>query len=569
MVLSKKQKRGKTMKFKDMPYQRVDFEQVEKEMTTLMEEFDAAKSGEEQFEVHKRYYELTNRVETLYTISHIRYDIDTSDEYYEKEHEYYDEKMPVYRNLVLAYEKKLYNSPYREYLVSKIGPVAFKNMEVAQKAMDEKLIPLMQEENALTMEYNKLIASAKINFDGKELNLSLLRPYLVNQDRSVRAAAWKEYSAYFEANADKLDELYDKLVKNRTAQAREIGYENYVELGYYRMGRNCYGQKEVEAYREQVKKDFVPFAEELHERRRKRLGLDKLSYIDDAVYFKEGNPAPFGTPDEILAAGQKMYSELSPETKEFYDFMMENELFDVLGRKTKKAGGYMTYMPIYHSPFVFANFNGTSGDVDVITHECGHAFQGFLSGKDPIKEHSDIGMETAEIHSMSMEFFTQGWMEMFFGDRAQDYIEMHLEDSAAFIPYGCMVDEFQHIVYSNPDMTPAERHAAWLKLEKEYRPHQDYGDDKFFGKGGIWQRQQHIYNSPFYYVDYCLAQTCALQYKVKMDDNYKAAWESYLKLCKLSASDFFTNMIKEVGLDSPFEPGCLKNIVKNLEKYVK
>lgn len=557
------------MKFKDMPYQRVDFDQVEKEMKTLMEEFDAAKSGEEQFEVHKRFYELTDRVGTLYTISHIRYDIDTSDKFYEKEHEYYDEKMPVYRNLALAYEKKLYNSPYREYLVSKIGPVAFKNMEVAQKAMDEKLIPLMQEENALTMEYNKLIASAKINFDGKELNLSLLRPYLVNQDRNVRAAAWKEYSAYFEANADKLDELYDKLVKNRTAQAREMGYENYVELGYYRMGRNCYGQKEVEAYREQVKKDFVPFAEELHERRRKRLGLDKLSYIDDAVYFKEGNPAPVGTPDEILAAGQKMYSELSPETKEFYDFMMENELFDVLGRKTKKAGGYMTYMPVYHSPFVFANFNGTSGDVDVITHECGHAFQGFLSGKDPIREHSDIGMETAEIHSMSMEFFTQGWMQMFFGDRAQDYIEMHLEDSAAFIPYGCMVDEFQHIVYSNPDMTPAERHAAWLKLEKEYRPHQDYGDDKFFGKGGIWQRQQHIYNSPFYYVDYCLAQTCALQYKVKMDDNYKAAWESYLKLCKLSASDFFTNMIKEVGLDSPFEPGCLKNIVKNLEKYVK
>lgn len=557
------------MKFKDMPYQRVDFDQVEKEMTALMQEFDAAKSGEEQFEVHKKHYELVDRVSTLYTISHIRYDVDTSDEYYEKEHEYYDEKMPMFQNLVLAYEKKLYASPYREYLVGKIGPVAFKNMEVAQKAMDERLIPLMQEENALTMEYNKLIASAKIHFDGKELNLSLLRPYLVNRDRNVRAAAWKEYSAYFEANAEKLDELYDKLVKNRTAQAREMGYRDYVELGYYRMGRNCYGREEVEAYREQVKKDFVPFAEQLHERRRKRLGLDKLSYIDDAVYFKEGNPAPFGTPDEILAAGQKMYGELSPETKEFYDFMMENELFDVLGRKTKKAGGYMTYMPVYHSPFVFANFNGTSGDVDVITHECGHAFQGYLSGKDPIREHSDIGMETAEIHSMSMEFFTQGWMQMFFGDRAQDYVEMHLEDSAAFIPYGCMVDEFQHIVYSNPDMTPAERHAAWLKLEKEYRPHQDYGDDKFFGKGGIWQRQQHIYNSPFYYVDYCLAQTCALQYKVKMDNDYKAAWESYLKLCKLSASDFFTNMIKEVGLDSPFEPGCLKNIVQNLEKYVK
>ncbi len=557
------------MKFKDMPYERVDFDRVKKEMDEIMEEFDAAKNGEEQFEVHKKYYALSDRVSTLYTIAHIRYDIDTSDEFYEKEHEYYDEMLPMFESMALKYARKLYQSPYREYLEKKIGSVAFKNIELREKSMDEKLIPLMQEENALTMEYNKLIASAKIRFDGKELNLSLMRPYLVHRDRSVRAAAWKEYGAFFEANAEKLDEIYDKLVKNRTAQARKMGYENYVELGYYRMGRNCYGQKEVESYREQVKRDFVPFAERLHERRRRRLGLDKLSYIDDAVYFTEGNPAPVGTPGEILAAGQRMYSELSPETKEFYDFMMDNELFDVLGRKTKKAGGYMTYMPLYNSPFVFANFNGTSGDVDVITHECGHAFQGYLSGMDPVREHADIGMETAEIHSMSMEFFTQEWMPLFFGDRAEDYIEMHLEDSAAFIPYGCMVDEFQHIVYANPDMTPAERHAAWLKLEKEYRPHQDYGDDAFFGKGGIWQKQQHIYNSPFYYIDYCLAQTCALQYKVKMDDDYKAAWESYLKLCKLSACDFYTNMIREVGLDSPFEPGCMKNIVKKLEKYVK
>lgn len=557
------------MKFKEMPYERIDFEQVQKELKELMEAFDAAKSGEEQFAIHQKYYKLTGRVESMYTIANIRFDVDTSDAFYEKEHEYYDEKMPEYSNACLAYQKKLYESPFRDYLEKKIEPVAFKNMEIAQKAMDEKLIPLMQEENALTMEYDKLIASAKISFDGKELNLSLMRPYLIHQDRSVRAAAWKAYSAFFEANADKLDEIYDKLVKNRTAQAKMMGYDNYLELGYYRMGRNCYGRKEVEAYREQVKKDFVPFAEELHERRRKRLGLDKLSYIDAAVYFKDGNPAPFGTPEEILAAGQKMYGELSPETKEFMDFMMENELFDVIGRKTKKAGGYMTYIPDYQSPFVFANFNGTSGDVDVITHECGHAFQGYLSGKDPIREHADIGMETAEIHSMSMEFFTQGWMESFFGDQAEKYIEMHLEDSAAFIPYGCMVDEFQHIVYENPDMTPAERHAAWLKLEHEYRPHMDYGDDKFFGKGGFWQKQTHIYDVPLYYIDYCLAQTCALQYKVKMDEDFKGAWESYLKLCKLSASDFYTNMIKEVGLDCPFEPGCMKNIVEKLEKYVK
>lgn len=557
------------MKFQDMPYERIDFDQVEKEMKELTAEFEGAGSGEEQFAVHQKYYALTEKVSTLMTIAQIRFDIDTTDEFYEKEHQYYDEKGPVYSNLVLAYQKKMYDSPYRAYLEEKIGPVAFKNMELAQKSMSEKIIPLMQEENNLTMEYDKLIAGAKIQFDGQELNLSLLRPYLIHQDREIRAEAWAAMSAFFSANEEKLDEIYDKLVKNRTKQAQEMGYENYLELGYYRMSRNCYGKKEVEAFRRQIKKYFVPFAEKLHDRRRARLGLDKLSYIDEQVYFPNGNPAPVGTPDEILAAGHKMYSELSRETKEFFDFMMENQLFDVLGRKTKRAGGYMTYMPLYSSPFIFANFNGTSGDVDVITHECGHAFQGYLSGKDPIREHSDIGMETAEIHSMAMEFFAEKWMPLFFGERAQDYVDMHLEDAAAFIPYGCMVDEFQHIVYENPDLTPAERKAAWSELEKEYKPHLDYGEDAFFGKGGYWQRQLHIYDYPLYYIDYCLAQTCALQFKVKMDADFGQAWECYLKLCKLSASDFYTNMIKEVGLDSPFEEGCVKNIVEKLEKYVK
>lgn len=557
------------MKFQDMPYERVDFTQVEKEMKELIKAFDQAQSGEEQFAVHQKYYVLTDRVSTLMTIANIRFDVDTTDEFYSREHEYYDEQGPVYSNLVLAYQKKLSDSPYREYLEQKIGPVAFKNMELAQKAMDEKLIPLMQEENNLTMEYDKLIAGAKLQFDGKELNLSLLRPYLIHPDRNVRAAAWKEMSAFFSANAEKLDEIYDKLVKNRTAQAKKMGYENYLELGYYRMNRNCYGKKEIEAFRSQIKEYFVPFAEKLHDRRRQRLGLDKLSFIDEQVYFKDGNPAPTGTPEEILGAGQKMYSELSPETKEFFDFMRENELFDVLGRKTKRAGGYMTYLPLYQAPFIFANFNGTSGDVDVITHECGHAFQGYLAGKDPIREHADIGMETAEIHSMAMEFFAEKWMPLFFGQRAQDYRDMHLEDAAAFIPYGCMVDEFQHIVYENPGMTPAERKAAWRRLEQEYKPHLDYGGDSFFGEGGFWQKQLHIYDYPLYYIDYCLAQTCALQYKVRMDADFDAAWQSYLKLCKLSASDFYTAMIKEVGLDSPFEPGCIKNIVEKLEKYVK
>ena len=552
------------MKFSEMPYERIDMDQVEKKFKDIIERTKNAKSGEEQFAIHKEYYALNDDIQTNMTLAYIRHDIDTTDEFYEKEQNFYDEVMPIINNYETTYGKILYESPYREYLESKIGKVPFKNIELSLKAFDEKLIPLMQEENALVSRYDKLIATAKIPFDGEVYNLSLMGKFQRSSDREVRRRAWKAVSDYFLSVTDEIDEIYDKMVKNRTEQAKMLGYENYIELAYYRMGRNCYDKDMVANFRKQVKEFFVPFANKLHEQRRKRIGVEKLSYIDNGVYFTNGNPEPIGTPEEILAAGQKMYSELSPQTKEFFDFMRENELFDVLGRKTKKQGGYMTYLPNYKSPFIFANFNGTSGDVDVITHECGHAFQGYLVRDEEIREVADITMETAEIHSMSMEYFTYGWMDLFFGDRKDDYLTMHLEDASAFVPYGCMVDEFQHIVYAKPEMTPQERKKVWMQLEKEYRPHMDYEDDPFYSKGGFWQRQPHIFQVPFYYIDYCLASVCAMQFKVMMDEDFEKAWNNYYKLCKLSASDFFVNVIKEVGLQNPFEDGCIKELVEKL-----
>lgn len=552
------------MKFQDMPYSRVDIDKLASEFKSLEEALDRAASGEEQFEVHKKYYELTNHAATNMTIAEIRHDIDMTDEFYSAEQDYYDEKRPVYSNMIVSYQKKLYNSPYRAYLEEKIGPVAFKNIELAMKSVDEKIVPLMQEENQLNSRYNKLLATAKINWNGEELNLSLMNPYLHNSDRNVRIEAYKKYTEFFANNKEELDDIYDKLVKNRTAQANALGYDNYLPLGYARMNRNCYDRNDVASFRAQVKKDFVPLAEQLHDRRRQRLGLAKLHFEDEGVYFTNGNPAPIGTPEQILEAGRKMYNELSPETAKFMNFMCDNDLFDVLGRKTKKTGGYMTYLPDYKSPFIFANFNGTSGDVDVITHECGHAFQGFVAAEDPILEHADITMETAETHSMSMEFFTERWMNMFFGDRAKDYVDMHLEDSAAFIPYGTMVDEFQDIVYANPGLSPKQRNEAWRDLERQYKPHLDYSGNEYFEQGGFWQKQHHIYDLPLYYIDYAIAQTNALQYKVWMDKDFKGAWDSYLKLCRLSASDFFTGLVPQVGLNSPFEDGCLKNVAGKL-----
>lgn len=554
------------MKFKDMPYERIDFAKAKAELSEIMEKSKAAKSGEEQFEIHKMFYRLNDKIQTQVTLCSIRHTIDTTDEFYEKEQNYYDEQIPEYSNLCVEYQKILFHSPYREVLEEKIGQVAFKNMEIAMKSVSEEIIPLMQEENTLVTEYEKLLASAKISWGEETLNLSLLTPYLKHKDAKIRREAQEKQNEFFLSIQDKLDELYDKLVKNRTLQAKKLGFETYTPLGYLRMQRNCYGREEIENLRRQVKEVWVPFAESIFEKRKERLGMSKLSYTDEVVYSPKGNPQPEGTPEEILQAGQQMYEELSPETKEFFDFMMDNELLDVFGRKTKAVGGYMTYIPDYKSPFIFANFNGTSGDVDVMTHECGHAFQGYLAAADPIREHADIGMETAEIHSMSMEFFTEPWYSLFFGkETAQEYTEMHLEDAVIFVPYGCMVDEFQHIVYDNPELTPKERKQAWKDLERVYKPHLFYDGLEFFENGCFWQKQHHIYSFPLYYIDYVIAQLCAFEYKIWMDKDREAAWQSYLKLCKMSASKFHTELLEEAGLETPFKSGVIAKIVENLK----
>lgn len=551
-------------KLSKLPYERIKIEDFEKEGLEIIKEFNEAKDGEEQFIVHKKYYNLMTKVRTAIILAGMRHNGDVSNKFYEEEQDYYDEITPKIESFAVKYQKLLFNSKYRSFLENKIGEVPFKDIEIKLKAFDDVLIPLKQEENALVSKYNKLIAQVNVDFRGEKLSLSLLGKYLKSKDRATRIEAAKARREKLLTIREELDEIYDKLVANRNEQAKAMKYDNFVELGYYNMQRNSYDKKDVANFRNQVKKFFVPLASKMHEERRKRLGIEKLDYIDEGVYFLDGNPIPIGDADDIFSAGKKMYGELSQETKEFFDFMLEHELFDVLGRPNKAAGGYMDMLMLYKAPIIFANFNGTSGDVDVMTHECGHAFQGYITRNDEILEHNNITSETAEVHSMSMEFFTGKWMELFFGDRAEDYRKMQLEDAIAFIPYGCMIDEFQEIIYTKPELTPAERREVWKQLEKEYKPHLAFDGDEFFGDGRTWQMQLHVYNYPFYYIDYCLAQTCALQFKTKMDENYKEAWDKYIEFCLESAKDYFPNMLHKVGFKSPFEDGFIKEIVDKI-----
>lgn len=555
------------MKFKDYQYQRPDVDAIKAQYATVMAEFKAAISAGVQADIIRKVFGLVDAVDTMAQLVSIRYSLNTQDPFYEAEMGFIDEVSPELQNLVNEFNKLVYASPFKKELTAEFGEHYFNQIEVSLQSFDEKIIPLLQEENKLNSKYSKVVASAQIEFDGGTYNLSQMSPFTQSKDRETRHLAQLKISEFFESKEAELDEIYDNLVKVRNEAAQALGYENYVQLGYKRLGRTDYGAKEVKSYREQIKRDVVPFVEKLVQRKSKRLGIPQLKSYD-TISFLSGNPTPKGDLDWQVEQATKMYRELSSETNEFFTFMKDSELLELDSKKGKAGGGYCTFIPGYKAPFIFANFNGTSHDVDVLTHEAGHAFQVYQA-RDFINPMQRFpGYEACEIHSMSMEFFAWPWVPLFFKEDSEKYYFSHLSGAISFLPYGALVDEFQHVIYENPSMSKDERKAAWRALEKTYLPSRDYDDDHFMEKGTYWFRQGHIFQSPFYYIDYTLAQVCAFQYWIRNHENHAEAWASYVQLCKLGGSKGFVALMKDAKLNSPFEDGTILKTIKPLEAFL-
>lgn len=550
------------MTFNQYQYERVPLTPIDPEISNIPDRLLKAESKEEFLELLKQADAFKRKLATMYNICYIRHTINTQDEFYSAENDYYDQNMPAAEQFSTRLSQAVMDSRFQELALKELGETYFLNARLAQKAFSSEIAEDMAEENRLQSEYQKLIASARIQFDGQTVNLSRLTPFKESPDREVRQRAWEAESKFMEENGEKLDEIFDKLVKTRTRMAKKLGFNSFTEVAYCRLKRASYGRKETDAFCEQVRREIVPLATHLIKLQHDRNNIEDAMIWDRSLSFKEGNPRPQGTPEEIFEKGRKMYSELSPVTAEFIEFMLSNGLFDVLSRDGKASGGYCTSIPDFQAPFVFANFNGTAGDVEVLTHECGHALNSYISlRKVKYIEQEEPSYDIAEIHSMGMEFMTYPFMGLFFGDKKDKFIYQHLASAIIFLPYGCMVDRFQHIVYDNPELTPQERHKEWLKLEAAYRPDIDYGNISYFAKGGWWQRQLHIYMHPFYYIDYCLAQSAAFMLYNIMRENYEAGWEKYIALVNKGAELTYTQLLAEMGLDSPFEEGALRRIV--------
>lgn len=557
------------MTFESFPYVRPDLAALSRDFEHHLAAFQEAPTAETQSRGLHQLNAVRDEFWTMYNLCYIRHTANTADAFYEQENAYFDEHLPAYEALNNRFFRALLASPFRAALEEKYGRQLFVLAELALKTFQPEILEDLQQENALGTEYTKIKAQARIEFDGKTYNLSSLYPIELSNDRAVRRRATAAKWRFYAEKSPAVEEIFDKLIKTRHRIARALGFRDFVEVGYARMRRSDYTPEMVANFRRQVREIIVPLAGELYARQRRRLGLEQLKFYDEDYKFPSGNPKPQGSPDEIVANAARMYRELSPDTDAFFRHMLDTHLMDLVNRDGKAPGGYCTYLNKYEAPFIFSNFNGTSGDIDVLTHEAGHAFQVWSSGsRFEFDEYHWPTSDAAEIHSMSMEFFTWPWMPLFFGPDTDKYYFLHLTGAVLFLPYGVAVDEFQHIVYENPDMTPAERNAAWRQLEKTYLPHRDYDGIPFLESGGFWQKQSHIFNSPFYYIDYTLAQICAFQFWIRDRRDHRGAWQDYLNLCRAGGSRSFLELVRLANLRSPFEDGCVESVVGEIRAYL-
>ncbi|GDX64803.1 oligoendopeptidase F [Chlorobiota bacterium] len=556
------------MKLSEIPYERPDLEQLQTKYKSLQIRFTEAKHSTDQISVLEEWNDLRIDLATLSNLVYIRFSQNITDEWAKTEKDFFDQNGPTIHEWNIQLIKEIVKSPFVEDIKKQWGELFVEKLEMSLQTFIPEIKDELIEESKLTQRYAEIFASAKIEFDGETYNLSSLEPKVLSTDRSTRKRAQQTRLGFIGSHAEELDSLYQDLVKTRTSAAKKLGFNTYTELAYKELGRTEYNPEMIAGFRDQISRVVVPLVHEFKKDQSSRLGLDTLMFFDEGLLFADGNPNPQGEPDWIVDQASVMYKELSPITDTFFSMMRENEILDLVTRPNKSVGGYCSSFPKYGIPFIFSNFNGTTHDVEVLTHEAGHALQNYLSSKHKPLEYRWPSYEAAEIHSMSMEYITWPWMKNFFGDQTNKFKYAHLVKSIQFLPYACAVDEFQHWVYDNPNAQPKERLEFWKTMEKKYLPWRTYEDMPEGSEGRVWQFQSHIYRTPFYYIDYALAQICALQFWVKSRENKEEAMKDYLHICEIGGSKTFLDIVKSGNLQSPFASNTIQDIIQVAREWI-
>ncbi len=425
-------------------------------------------------------------------------------------------------------------------------------------------VPLQTEVSKLGQQYQKIMGAMMVNWRGEERTLQQMAPLLEEQEREVREEAWRLVAARRMADRDGLDAIFDTMVGLRTRIAQNADFENFRDYQHRAMGRFDYTPDDAIQFQKSIEQEIVPLLERQRERRREKLDVATLRPWDLDV-DPAGQPPlrPFSKARELEEGCARIFRQLSPALADQFDQMRRRGLLDLDSRKGKAPGGYQSTLDEVRLPFIFMNAAGTGRDVFTLLHEGGHAFHAFASREEPLIMYRSAPLEFSEVASMAMEMFAMDHLGVFYKDEAEARRarRIHLQDIVRIFPWVATVDAFQHWIYLHPEHTAEQRRAKFIELERRFSPGLDWSGLEQEHRA-LWQRQLHLFEVPFYYIEYGIAQLGALQLWVRFLEDPAAAVEGYRRALALGGSRPLPELFAAAGIRFDFSAETLRPAVK-------
>lgn len=513
--------------------------------------------------------ELEAALEEDFAWRYIRMTCDTADPKLLEEFQFFATEIePKIAPINNELNKKFIESPYAEELDKAKYFVYTRGVKKALELFREENIPLQTAIQVEQQKYQGITGAMSVNLRGQEYTLEQASVFLKDTDRAVRQEAWEAITARRLQDKDKLDRLFNGLLKLRHQVALNAGFENFRDYMFQALGRFDYNPQDCYQFHEAIENEIVPLLREQAESRRQALGLDTLKPWDMDV-DTSGKPAlkPFKNGEELIDKAVHCFNRLDPYIGQRLEIMRANDLFDVDSRKGKAPGGYNYPLAESGAPFIFMNSAGSFRDLTTMVHEGGHAVHTFISADLELNDFKHFPSEVAELASMSMELISMDHWDVFF-DKAEDLRRAkkdQLKDVLKTLPWVAVVDQFQHWIYTNPDHSTEERAEAWKQIFEPFGNNFADWSDHAEALENLWQKQLHIFEVPFYYIEYGIAQLGAIAVWKNYKDDPKTGLRKFLKALKLG----YTKTIREIYETAGIEFNFSAAYVKELAEFVK
>ncbi len=497
-----------------------------------------------------------------YSLAYIDMTVDTGNPEYETRYmQIVDELVPVKEQRDFALKRKLLASPAVDELGDEYK-VYLRNIRSEVGLFRDENVPLMQEALKLEQEFNKIVGAQEAEFRDQKYTLPQLLPFLEEQDRDTRKEAWLARWNAKLADADALDDLYDRMYEVRQTMAHNAGYANFRDYKFEEMKRFDYTSQECLEFHEAIAKNITPVVARDWEERKAQLGADELKPWDLDVDAEGAPPIkPFETVERLEEGCYTIVSKIDEQLAGYFREMIDERLLDLANRPGKAPGGYMDTLPDTQVPFIFMNAVGSKDDVNTLLHEGGHSFHYYLARKLPLYSYHGTTHEFSEVASMSMELLSRPYMSEFYSEEELGrLLKDQLRDTLKFFPFMAMIDSFQHWVYTADDHSAAARRKKWTELEKRFRPGIDWTGLEQYREIG-WQ-YPHVFDVPFYYVEYGIAQLAALRIWLNSLQDERGAIEAYKRALSLGGSRPLPELFDAAGARFGLDDMAVSEIVQ-------